>query len=570
VLVGAVAWLALAPGVARASEFVVSLPADAPDASVGDGKCISTSAGGGCTLRAAVQEADAASGSTVVVPAGRYRLSIPPKQEDLALGSATAVDGATGDLDINQMTTVRGAGAALTTIDGGGLDRVFAIANGGKAQLSDMTLTGGDPSHGGTSQYISLGGAVLNGGDVTLERLALINNLSDGGAGMFSIPGTSPVIRDSLIANNRAYSGAGLRLDAGATIINSTITGNRLMVVPDPSKTVTERPVPTLFAIAVDEGSGWGGGIDNRGGDDVDIVNSTITNNHAIKGGGGLATGQGYAPVSEHVALGRVTLRNTIIAANTSDAGTANCHVKDQVIASLGHNLDSDGTCFLTANGDRPKTDPRLGPLADNGGPTRTQALLPGSPAIDAGGADGCPKTDQRGIPRPQGAACDIGAFEACAAGAACSSACLSRRSPIGPRNIGRVRLGYTRGRLLRLPVTPPRRTRRAFQYCVKGAGGRVTAVFSSRSKRGKVRLVTTTARRHGNRGLGVGSRASRFRRAYPNRRLVTKGIYRARKGSRRLFGVRRGRVRFIAVADKGLARRPRSLRRYLRLAGLK
>jgi hypothetical protein len=67
-----------------------------------------------------------------------------------------------------------------------------------------------------------------------------------------------------------------------------------------------------------------------------------------------------------------------------------------------------------------------------------------------------------------------------------------------------------------------------------------------------------------------VGIRASRFRRAYPNRRLVTKGIYRARKGSRRLFGVRRGRVRFIAVADKGLARRPRSLRRYLRLAGLK
>jgi hypothetical protein len=154
-------------------------------------------------------------------------------------------------------------------------------------------------------------------------------------------------------------------------------------------------------------------------------------------------------------------------------------------------------------------------------------------------------------------------------AGAAGSGKCLSRRSPIGPRNVGRVRLGYTRKRLLRLPVKPRSRTRRAYRYCVKRSRGRVTAVFSSRSKRGKVRLVTTTARRHGNRRIGVGTRAARFLRRYPNRRPVTKGIYRARRGSRRLFGVRRGRVRFIAVADKGLARNARSLKRYLRLAGL-
>ena len=162
----------------------------------------------------------------------------------------------------------------------------------------------------------------------------------------------------------------------------------------------------------VDEISGWGGGIDNRGGGDVVIVNSTITANHALKGGGGLATGQGYAPVSEKIALGRVTLRNTIVAGNTSAAGTRDCHVKDQVIASLGHNLDSDGSCFLTAAGDHPKADPLLAALAGNGGPTRTMALRPGSAAIDAGDAEGCPKADQRGVSRPQGAACDIGAFE--------------------------------------------------------------------------------------------------------------------------------------------------------------
>jgi hypothetical protein len=227
---------------------------------------------------------------------------------------------------------------------------------------------------------------------------------------MFSVPGTSPVIRASLIADNRAYSGGGLRLDAGATIINTTITGNSLLALPPTAQALPARPFPTLFALLVAEGSGWGGGIDNRGGDDVVILNSTITNNHAIRGGGGLATGQGYAPLSPAVALGRMTLQNTIVAGNTSTAGEAGCHVKDQVIQSLGHNISSDRSCFLTAAGDRPGTDPRLGRLAPNGGPTWTQALLRGSPAVDAGA--GCPSTDQRGVARPQGRRCDIGAFE--------------------------------------------------------------------------------------------------------------------------------------------------------------
>src|SRR5437764_10309980 len=96
-----------------------------------------------------------------------------------------------------------------------------------------------------------------------------------------------------------------------------------------------KKPVGVVVP-TVDEISGWGGGIDNRGGGDVKIVNSTIVGNHALKGGGGLAAGQGYAPVSDKVALGTMTLRNTIVAGNTSKAGPQNCHVKDQIIASLG------------------------------------------------------------------------------------------------------------------------------------------------------------------------------------------------------------------------------------------
>jgi hypothetical protein len=402
----------LAPAVkARAAVFFVDTVVDGVDSNVGDGRCASSVADGKCTLRAAVQEAGAAGGSTVSIPAGRFRLSIPPADNSVA-GSAQGVDSLTGDLVINNEMTIKGAGGGRTVIDGGGLDRVFAINQGGIGHFSDMTITDGDASRGATSQGIALGGAILNNNQATLDRMELVGNLADGGGGMFSIPGTHPIVRDSLIADNRSYSGGGLRLDSGGTIINTTITGNQLMPTPDPKTAVTQRPFPVLFGLAVDEGSGWGGGIDNRGGGDVVIVNSTITDNHGIKGGGGVTAGQGYTPVSPAAALGKMTLQNTIVAGNTSVAGEPNCHVKDQIIESLGHNLASDGTCFLTAAGDLPNTDPKLGPLADNGGPTRTQALLAGSPAIDAGGAKDCPDHDQRGIARPQGVACDIGAFE--------------------------------------------------------------------------------------------------------------------------------------------------------------
>jgi len=81
-------------------------------------------------------------------------------------------------------------------------------------------------------------------------------------------------------------------------------------------------------------------------------------------------------------------------------------------ITSLGHNLESADPCAFAATGDLSNTNPLLGPLADNGGKTLTLALLPGSPAINAGTNVGCPATDQRGVPRPQFGTCDIGAYE--------------------------------------------------------------------------------------------------------------------------------------------------------------
>jgi hypothetical protein len=118
---------------------------------------------------------------------------------------------------------------------------------------------------------------------------------------------------------------------------------------------------------------------------------------------------------------GTLTLTHSIVAQNP-DGGDCRNHFG--AISSQGYNLDSDGSCHLTAATDRPGTDPLLGPLQDNGGPTFTHALLPGSPALDAipWGTNGCGTTlfsDQRWQARPQtaGGACDIGAYEVAVAG---------------------------------------------------------------------------------------------------------------------------------------------------------
>lgn len=143
---------------------------------------------------------------------------------------------------------------------------------------------------------------------------------------------------------------------------------------------------------------------------------------------------------------------------------------------------------------------------------------------------------------------------------------CLARRSPIGPRNIGRVRIGYTRKRLRQVRVKLVRKTKRSYRFCVKKSKRRVSAVFSPR---GRVLLVATTASAHGNRGVRPGVSARVLRRAYSRRRAIGRGLFRANRKSTRLIGVRKGRVRYIAVVDRRLLRNKRSLRRYIRLAGL-
>jgi hypothetical protein len=128
------------------------------------------------------------------------------------------------------------------------------------------------------------------------------------------------------------------------------------------------------------------------------ILNSTIAGNHSSDEGG-------LGGISN---FATITFKNTVIAANDG----SNCY-NGKTWTSLGYNLDSGSSCNFILPGDLQNINPKLGPLANNGGPTQTMALYVGSPAIDAGSDSGCPATDQRGVPRPQGRHCDIGAYEA-------------------------------------------------------------------------------------------------------------------------------------------------------------
>jgi hypothetical protein len=405
ILGGALGMVLIACPSAFAARYTVNSTLDLPAVNPGSHVC-QTMVARVCTIRAAIETADDAPGaSTVVIPAGHYAITRPPT-EQVTKAAVVPDDADNGYFLVTGSITVEGAGVGETVLDGNGLDRLFGVQLGAKALIEDMTITGGDAVQGdislgsGILQHIdiALGGGILNLGTLTVERVALVRNHADGGGGMFTAPGGSFTVLDSLVAGNTAVEGGGIRADTGGLIENSTITGNSLAP-------------RALAAVLPDQLSGYGGGVDHRGGANLTIINSTITDNHAYKAGGGINSAQDYAPIDQLAPVWpfHLSLRNTIVADNTVGQATENCHVAAMVIESLGDNVSDDGTCSLTAAGDHPRTDPRLAPLANNGGPTETEALLPGSAAIGAG--TNCPSSDQRGLPRPA-TGCDIGAFQ--------------------------------------------------------------------------------------------------------------------------------------------------------------
>jgi CSLREA domain-containing protein len=322
-----------------------------------------------CSLREAVRAVDAGSGGdAIAIPAGRFRLTIAGTGEDAA---------ATGDLDLTKSITITGAGARQTVIDGSGIDRVFDVASGVTALIADVTVTGGLVDGGG--------GGIASAGTLTLLRDTIANNEAiaagnNAGGGLDSAGILA--VTQSTISENRAYNGGGIHLSGTATIADSTIAGNRAGGLGS---------------------NGDGGGISGSAVSSLILTGSTVADNHAFNGAG---SGGG-------IDVPAVTLRSSIVASNRAHETNGSASYVDNcshAATSNGHNLSDGHDCGLTATGDRQDVDPRLGLLQDNGGPTETEALLAGSPAIDAG--DTCGALDQRGTTRPRGSSCDIGPYE--------------------------------------------------------------------------------------------------------------------------------------------------------------
>ncbi len=416
--------------------YSVNSPLDEPSANPNSSNCISTPSAV-CTLRAAIQAANFNAGpDTIMLPAGIYALTIPGANEDNA---------ATGDLDIKGDLTIMGDGSDTTIVDGNQLDRVFDILNSSRVNISGLTIrNGGNVDYGG--------GIRSNGGFLLLSNSAFTSNTAgQGGGGVFSTRNLT--VTSSLFLTNTALRGGGINVDSGsaAVVSGSIFSGNKTTSGSGGNTGGAIFDFKATLAVnntSLSNNSADNGGavINDQG--TLSVAGSTFYNNTARYGGGALFndgtsivtnttfsgntanSGSAIRNIQFGMSTGVLTMTNSTVVSNTStfggevarDSGTlflANVIVAfgspnncSGTITSLGHNLDSGNTCGFGASGDLINTNPLLGPLQNNGGATPTHALLAGSPAIDAGDDVGCPATDQRGIARPQGAHCDIGAYE--------------------------------------------------------------------------------------------------------------------------------------------------------------
>jgi len=327
-----------------------------------------------------------------------YALTQAAANDTIQIAAGTydnTVNGELFPLVIAVNLTLTGAGAPTTIIDADGTARVITVNGGVTVAISGVTITDGAVSCGSVG-CSAQGGGLFNNGTLTLTNVTVSGNTASCGGGGCSAQGGglfnlgTLTVTNSTVSGNTASGGAvtqgGGLLNLGTlTLTNVTVSGNTASC-------------------------GAGGCVAQGGGlfnDDTSLTltNVTVSGNTASCGGGGCSA-QGGGLLN----FGTLTLTATIVAKQLADADCVNVGT----ITSNGFNLDSDNTCGLTGTGDKPGvSNPLLGPLQNNGGPTHTHALLPGSPALDMV-LSGCPPpdTDQRGVSRPQGTFCDIGAYE--------------------------------------------------------------------------------------------------------------------------------------------------------------
>jgi len=353
------------------ADFLVDSFEEGTDANPGDGFCATSE--GSCTLRAAVQEANALPGKQVLaLTRSLYMLNFEEATILAALVGNTptllAEDGAiTGDLDITDNLEIIGLSADESVIHANAGDRVIEVHSGVNLTLRDLGLTGGMAIDSGPG-----GGIYNNGGTVLLDRVSVNNNFAGTGGGIANHRGSMRMVGSSITGNStvEGSSGGGISNESELVLENVTISGNS---------------------------AGSGGGIIAQGGN-ATLTNVTLYSNVASGAGGGIN--------SNGTSL---TLDNTILAGNRAGFGP-NCGYG---VRSTGHNLLGDLTdcsIFGETASNIIVDDAGLDILSANETETFSHMPFDTSRTVDAGSCKLA--TDQRGVERPVGSQCDIGAME--------------------------------------------------------------------------------------------------------------------------------------------------------------
>jgi large repetitive protein len=378
--------------------------------------------------------------------------------------SSITVSGSTFDANVaDTAAAMLVAGATPVALTNTVMTNNTAAAMGGAYVIGDtVTVTGGEASD-------NLGLGSFGGYFITSNNAATIdgaaarrnNGGSAPGGGMYVVVGTgSLTISNVEVSENTSGSGAGLYATAGAGNIAMTklrVLNNGSGVGPAGGLLALASGTVTLVdsTVSGNISGSLGGGMYLAAGTDLSIQGTTIAQNRSLGlaglgGGGYVAAGTAMAITNSTISgnladatagglyiAGNATIRNATFVDNDSPAGSAIFnpggaitvtssiiagsaagHCGGAAVSSGGNNLDSNGSCAFAGSGDQNNVDPQLGPLADNGGPTRTHVPATGSPVLDKGAAAGCPATDQRGEARPTDAdgdgtpVCDIGAVE--------------------------------------------------------------------------------------------------------------------------------------------------------------